>query len=306
MEKTPTPHYPHADKWLLASCLQKATRRGLPSIASNCTSDLAILAPGYVRKRLGIIALEDIGTGNPRAVMDYILGLDITAGLSALCAGLKSRDACDLFWIMETDPELEKLRFEVGWRELSSQQEIAGCTTRPLWERLLALHAMTHEEAVLTLARMGLPPDQVEVLRKAKKMGLANLELAYGLLLVEAQGQTPTVKEAALLPAPLINGIPAYAYDMYTRTGKEAIRRWRASIPQLAALRLNQVYALLYLVETEVLDRLACYDFSSVIAQKVMELHFPQGNASDLIALAQESLPRLHDIRQEVAHGYFR
>lgn len=306
MKTTLTPHYPHADKWLLASFLQKATRRGIAEFASNCTADLSIIAQGYVRKRLGIIALEDIGVGNPRAVADYILGLDIPAGLSALCGGLKSRDACDLFWIMENDPQLESLRFDLGWQSLTTQQEIAGCTTRPLWERLLALHSMPHEDAVLTLAGMGLPPEQVEVLRRAKRMGLANLELAYGLLLIEAQGRTPTVKTAELLPAPLINGIPAYAYDMYTRTGKEAIRRWRGSIPQFAALRLNQVYALLYVVETEVLDRMARYSFSPVIEQKVLALHFPQGNAAALIALAREKLPLLHQIRLEVAHDYLR
>jgi hypothetical protein len=178
------------------------------------------------------------------------------------------------------------------------------CGALPLWERLLTLHCMPHEAAVLTLAGMGLPPEQVEVLRRAKRMGLADLELAYGLLLVEARSQTCEVKVTELQTVPLINGIPAYAYDMYTRTGKEAIRRWRGSIPQFAALRLNQVYALLYVVETEVLDRTACYSFSPVIEQKVLALHFPQGNAPVLITLAREKLPSLHQIRLEVAHGY--
>ncbi len=304
--KTTHLYHPYADRWLLASCLQKSIRRGQVPRAINCNSDLAIFAPGYVRKRLGIIALEDIGLGNPSSVADYILDPDIPTGLPALCGGLKSRDACDLFWIMQTDPQLEKLRFDLGWLGIASQQEIAGCTTRPLWERLAALHAMPHADAVDTLAGMGLPSEQVEVLRKAKRMGLADLELAYGLLLVEAQGVLPTVKETALPPAPLINGIPAYAYDMYTRTGKEAIRRWRGSIPQFAVIRLNQVHALLYFVETELLDRMARYPFSSVIEQKVLVLHFPQGNAAELIALAREKLPSLHQIRLEVAHDYLR
>ena len=55
---------PSRNKWHLASALQKAIRRGHVELAQSYASGLLEHHPGYVFRRLGVIALEDIGPGD--------------------------------------------------------------------------------------------------------------------------------------------------------------------------------------------------------------------------------------------------
>jgi len=298
--------YPHLDRWLLASLFQKSIRRGLHGFAITCNANLTNIFQGYAKRRLGVVGLEDVSIANPHAVASYFTDFDIPAAITAFCSGPKNRDACDLCWIVDHEPQAEALRFDLGWLPLPAKRAKMACATMPLWERLLVLRSMPHTDAVLTLADLGLPPEQVEVLRKAKRMGLENLELAYGLLWLEARGQVCEVEVVELLPAPLIQGIPAWAYDMHTRIGKEAIRKWRGSIPPLMKISLPQVHGLLFTVETGVLDKIARFSFSRAIEWRAIEVSLPEGQAHELIAIARDGLPKLHQIREDVVNGYLR
>lgn len=57
---------PHK-KWAVVSCLQKAVRRGHLDMAYRCACALNTLDPDYLWRRLQVIALEDVGLGNPLA-----------------------------------------------------------------------------------------------------------------------------------------------------------------------------------------------------------------------------------------------
>lgn len=294
------------DRWLLASLFQKSIRRGLKPGASNCAATLKSVDNSYLKRRLGVVALEDVSIANPEAVAAYFAEFDADTTITAFCSGPKNRDACDLCWIVDHDPDAEAKRFDLGWLPLPAKQAKVACMAIPLWERLLVLRSMAHADAVATLADLGLPPEQVEVLRKAKRMGLENLELAYGLLWLEVRGQVYEVEVVNLLPAPLVQGIPAWAYDMHTRPGKEAIRIWRCSIPPLMKITLAQVHGLLFTVETGVLDRIARFSFSRAIEWRAIEVSLPEGQAHELLEIARTHLPKLHQIREEVINGHIR
>ena len=52
------------DRWLLASNLQKAIRRGLTDVAMGTANKLLIVDARYFWRRLLVIAYEDIGYGD--------------------------------------------------------------------------------------------------------------------------------------------------------------------------------------------------------------------------------------------------
>ena len=53
------------DRWLLASALQKAIRRGSVGIAVGTALEVLDLNASYLWRRLCVVALEDIGFGDP-------------------------------------------------------------------------------------------------------------------------------------------------------------------------------------------------------------------------------------------------
>ena len=68
-----TPLHPELgpdSKWLLASHLQKAVRRGLPEEAAWAATELARIEEAYLRYRLAVMAVEDVAGGDPEPVAD--------------------------------------------------------------------------------------------------------------------------------------------------------------------------------------------------------------------------------------------
>lgn len=97
------------DKWLLVSCLQKSIRKGFSDLAVSYADQLYEIERSYLLYRLSIIAVEDVGLGNPQLVdeflsteikkanieekggKDYILSITEKLAVSG-----KDRSACDL------------------------------------------------------------------------------------------------------------------------------------------------------------------------------------------------------------------
>lgn len=66
---TPPPVEPlSVSVWIAASLLQKAIRRGRTDLAVAAAATLAVNDPDRLWRRLGGIAFEDIGLGDPCAV----------------------------------------------------------------------------------------------------------------------------------------------------------------------------------------------------------------------------------------------
>ncbi len=68
----PEPQLLHADKWVLASGLQKAIRRGELRTAQSCAATLIQVDKQMLWRRLQVTALEDVGVGDAALVTQII------------------------------------------------------------------------------------------------------------------------------------------------------------------------------------------------------------------------------------------
>lgn len=100
------------NKWLFVSSLQKSVRRGLSKEASQLWEVTKELDKFYVCYRASIIAIEDVGLGNPELVHDFLStslkkvnllekGGDeyIRNVIVGLADSVKDRTACDTTWL---------------------------------------------------------------------------------------------------------------------------------------------------------------------------------------------------------------
>ncbi len=70
--RQPDPQLLHADKWVLASGLQKAIRRGELRTARSCAATLIQGDKQMLWRRLQVTALEDVGVGDAALVTQVI------------------------------------------------------------------------------------------------------------------------------------------------------------------------------------------------------------------------------------------
>ena len=108
------------DKWRLVSNLHKAIRRGNASLAIASALSLLEIDPGYLLRRLPVIALEDVSFGNLHLCALILasagrrrflerLGIEcvIAKLVGDLAASPKSRTGCDLISLSESHREAE-------------------------------------------------------------------------------------------------------------------------------------------------------------------------------------------------------
>lgn len=100
------------NKWLLVSSLQKAIRRGLSNEAAVLWDVAKEIDKFYVTYRTSIIAIEDVGLGNPVLVHDFLStslkktniqekGGDnyVKKVIIKLAESVKDRTSCDVTWL---------------------------------------------------------------------------------------------------------------------------------------------------------------------------------------------------------------
>lgn len=110
-------------KWLLVSSLQKAVRRGLANEAGMLWDVAKEIDKFYVSYRVSIMAIEDVGLGNPALIHDFLstslkkANLQEKGGdeyikkvVTELANSVKDRTACDATWLAGkiTPPHLDK------------------------------------------------------------------------------------------------------------------------------------------------------------------------------------------------------
>jgi hypothetical protein len=140
------------DRWLAASALQKAIRRGDALTAQRAVRTLYRYDPRSAWRRLLVIACEDIGIGALGAVIVTTLrsataktrdeaGGDEAAALQTaqmLAAAPKDRSADLLFAAVLHDPALENARSKCRSVSLARRLEFVSDPTSSLPERALA------------------------------------------------------------------------------------------------------------------------------------------------------------------------
>jgi MgsA AAA+ ATPase C terminal len=250
------------DRWLAASALQKAIRRGDALTAERAARTLYRYDPRSAWRRLLVIAYEDIGIGALGAVVVTTLrganakayreaGGDEAAALATsqmLASAPKDRSADLLFATALHDPALEHARSKLRSVSLAQRLEFVADPTLSLPERALAAwHSSGVEERgerrvgpgdlgglMRTYAELGVPEPLLEAVALALKKTREPFVLMLPLLcLAAAEGETELV-DLPLTPSSLINGVPLYAIDKHTRLGRQAIGRFARENAEIA------------------------------------------------------------------------
>ena len=241
------------DRWLAASALQKAIRRGDPLTAQRAARTLYRYDPRSAWRRLLVIAYEDIGIAALGAVIVTTLrsanakarheaGEDEAAALATcqmLAAAPKDRSADLLFATVLHDLVLENARSRCRSVSLARRLEFVAEPTLSLPERALAAwHSSGVEERgerrvgpgdlgglIRTYAELGAPEPLLDAVALALKKTREPFVLMLPLLWLEAAKGETLVVDSPLPPSSLVNGVPLCAIDRHTRLGRQAIGR---------------------------------------------------------------------------------
>jgi hypothetical protein len=257
-----------ADKWLLSSAMQKLIRRGAVGQTVGAAIRLHQVDPTYLRRRMPIIALEDIGLGSAMVCRDVLTvcasskwwGTDVIRTISFLASSMasavKSRAACDAYCLTEVHPDRSSLLPQLLTRDAADLIDIACDRLRPQIERLFALRVLggitvNQNGAYRTLSRCDLPaleniglnlglPETVCWLmaRQRKTAGLAAM-----LPIAFEAAQNAVVRQGSDFPRAMdsIAGLPLCTLDQYTQPGKIALRRFYLSSEALQDFALQHV-----------------------------------------------------------------
>lgn len=244
------------DRWLAASALQKAVRRGKEGEALRCTRLLVDVDPQRLWRRIVVIAMEDVGVADINVVADTVFASrskvwrDKHGGdwhvasylVPRLCAATKNRDTDDLGAVAVFHPDFRQARAELACATETSLCDVLADGTQPLARRSLAALYLsgTNEWSVPELPRrrgdmgvlldvyrhIGVPGYVSEIIEGGAKKERGALPVNLGLLWLQAAASpTRRVKDerASLTHLGEINGVSSEAYDMHTRPGKRAL-----------------------------------------------------------------------------------
>ena len=317
------------------SALQKAIRRGHEQFALRAAATLLFLSPEQLWRRCGCIAYEDIGVADFETlslVTAALAGKRFRAQLggewavaSFIVARMvhvpKCRAADDLLLSAEHHPSLKAARQLLP--DLKVPQLLALTTgSNPIGERALALwyaigtyrspspqlarKSGAHQAAAFdTLAASGLPV--VELAREGFRKVGEILCPFVSLLAVERQRESSSITDDELPPEILIRDVPSWAYDMYTREGRQALRvflegnsetaRWvRAHIPKG---RVEFLGTVLFRVEGGLCRKRLRWPTTDELRRKVdiecLGRHCP--DATEILRLMRADIGGLNEVR---------
>ncbi len=248
------------DRWLAASALQKAIRRGDALTAGRAVRTLYQYDPRSAWRRLLVIAYEDIGVGALDAVVTTTArgakarreaGGDEAAALQTsqmLATAAKDRSADLMFAIVLHHPALKSARSRLRSVSVDRRLEWVADPALSCRERALAAwHSSGVEERgeprvgpgdlgglMRTYAVLGVPEPLLEVVRLALKKTRAPFVLMLPLLWLEAAEGEIELVDSLLPPSGLINGVPLCAIDKHTRLGRQAIGRFARENAEIA------------------------------------------------------------------------
>lgn len=326
------------DRWLLASNLQKAIRRGLTEAAVGTATKLLAVDERYFWRRLLVIGYEDIGFGDIGLCHDLLktfrrealcrqLGAERVAGYfaSALANARKSRALCDTIAMLEFNVRLGE--YERPCFALTDEQLVdVICSDGPLMTRVAALrHICGYRENAGGSYRT-LAPARPELMREAcRVLDLTDIEITLflsgqstseslniGLPLVAQLARGEQQEQQAEQVFEGVNGILFAGLDRHTRLGARCFKRFAREVKALADFfhqhpELNPVAVLgvsVFIVEGSRLNRWLVFPGSDILRQ-TFEQNFLEHagvagqSASELLAITSDNLAELNRIRSE-------
>lgn len=292
-----------ADKWELASNLQKAIRRGLTETAVGTATKLLSVDERYFWRRLTVIAYEDVGFGDIPLCHDLLktfrrealhrqIGSEHVGAyfVDALSNARKSRALCDAIAMVEFNVrrgEIEKPFFAMTDKQLV---DVICSENESLMERVAALrHICGYRENAHGSYR-AITPARQELMREVcRALKLTEMETT---LFLSGQSVSESLNIALPLVAQLArgeqremqaeqivfegkNGILYAALDRHTRAGKKCLAKFAQEVKPIANFfqhhpNLNPVAALgvaVFIVEGSQLNRWVVFPQSDILRQ---------------------------------------
>jgi hypothetical protein len=320
--------------------MQKAIRRGDLYAARQAGRFLLEVKREHLLRRLNIIAAEDIGMGDIETVaitaaclasakIRRDLGGDAVVTdylIRRMVDARKSRAADDLLMSLERLPDLgdDRTRFAAMTND-RLRQIVLGCPSLDrkalaLWyligtARCQSDHLLTRKgdpnKGFNTLAELGVAPTMVQIARVNFTKTSTMLSLFVALLSLQNGVVATGVQNDPTPVETRINGVPSYAFDMYTRPGRAALGRLLLRNAGMASWagaflpcknRVQVAGELLFRIEGQCLNRRATGPLSDKLRER---WHWEcSGLPRDaleygLIAL-RDAMPELNAIRAEV------
>lgn len=275
-----------ADRWILASGLQKSCRRGSERLAASFALSLAHHDRRMLWRRLLVIAFEDIGPANPELVQEAVtifkfpvmrreLG-DTAAAVHLarkMAASVKSRYLTEMLFFADRSKEAASTRKCV---EKAGNRKLLNMMLDPdrqPYERGLAIWALAGsksypaqgfqragdiELAAEALRQLPAPSDLTEgsvaVMRDMRHPLPLFMPLAWEVF--EQQKLHLRVQHERPLSSEEFEGVPAFSIDpLYTRVGGSALRQLQKAVPALKGYRPAQLGETLFFIEGENIDK---------------------------------------------------
>lgn len=284
-DDAPPAPFPNADRYVLASLVQKAIRRGDTQIARRAAHQLLKSDPARLWRRLRVVALEDIGIGDCKIAADLIGIASIVAlrrnlggnaravdvAIARGCAAIKDR-TCDHFGSVAREPHTA----DDGHSLVSASHAaliavlISSSQAWPrrvqaidaLYRRLEARPAVQRRaalEPVFDSFRDNGAPEFLVAACQAYAARERNPLALYALLawsLWQTSGAHRSIAKHTLVPSEDIAGIPDYAFDPHhTRIGRRAVELWRNSHLERPPWTARQIAVALWNSEAAACDQ---------------------------------------------------
>jgi hypothetical protein len=251
------------DKWLASSALQKCIRRGHADLAVRAAVRFGELDPAGLWRRLINIAFEDIGAGDPKALIETVAVATSPAWRSEhgerrviswivrqLADAPKDRGADLLMLAVRYHESLTSLRQSCSQLSLQERLEHVVAPSASLSEHAVAAWFCSgldfrYERIVgrgnldglgEAYRALGLDHDLIDATILAARRTRESLIIIAPLVLLEINRTGgATISDAPIPDTPIIEGLPLSAIDQYTRPGKQAINRLVAQDGRLRA-----------------------------------------------------------------------
>ena len=241
---------PITDKWIGLSTVHKAVRRGDAALAGAAAMALLTMDRAGLWKTLLTTAFEDIGVGDENVVISCAAAAEDaswrakvgeTGVLVRLCRMMadapKDRSSDNLITAARAHPGLEEYREMAGGSPLADRLRLVEDTTLPISARSIAAwfvsgvnwHGVQRvgpgdlEGLLETYLSIGASPELVAATRIGVRKVHEPIVLLPALISTVTRIDDTQIVINEPPPSAFINGVPAHAFDRFTRLGKQSI-----------------------------------------------------------------------------------
>ena len=234
------------NSWVLSSAVQKLIRRSNIEGALECALLLEQINPGYMRRRLPVIAYEDIGAGNESYCLKVTQRASrafdweppetaVAEAVAALAGSLKSRTCCDFACLLEFDPACRAFKATLQGRSEDDLLALALDKEASWLDRACALELLCMKRGrpnAQTLAALSKVSDAFQlsmegcVLFVGHKSDDRLMPLTLPLAMEVSRVEPRQIVDSAGLPGSdvWVNGVPLCALDMHSSMGRKMLK----------------------------------------------------------------------------------